>query len=516
VAAPALALAFSERQRAAWERRREWEEHEEERAELRASCVSARSLRKMREKRGRGVKVADLAELDAVRFDGEKAARPFLRILAGVLLHSRARGVAGAHADVALMLGAFGHPVGETCVRRALASLEAAKVIATCHDFQRHPKERPFVSKKDKRRPVRLVTERGRIIVAGPVLELALDHLRAGSAARRKKQGCSKKTTHSDPLPSGEIKNTDRARASTPTPAVGEKPKPEPATPVKERPSAASQINTRPPAATEKAAMRKGEGARSATAAKLIAVAPTIAAAAIFSTGGRPTSPQPSEPQASPWRRVWVAADVEQQLADHCRVNKRKRADVVAEAMAVYTGGAIAPTLRLVPPPKPAAVSPAPPATPVERASDDFARLAIALTRAQLGGRITSAELAAFSSRMEAGDVAQVAAELAPRLDSVSPPAEPAPPACEQPAAIVDDAAEAAAACRAWLEENSAGTDDDAPPAPPLPAPAVRSTPHDDPELLAAELRLGDWRPSPLGGVLAGALTSLSRRVRDD
>ena len=53
----------------------------------------------------------------------------------------------------------------------------------------------------------------------------------------------------------------------------------------------------------------------------------------------------------------------------------------------------------------------------VEPASEDFARLAITLARAHLRGRITLAELATFTARMEAGEVAQVAAELTVRLD---------------------------------------------------------------------------------------------------
>src|SRR5579871_1652434 len=275
MSAPALALAYSERQRAAWERRRSWEEHEEELTELRAACVSARSLRRMREQRGRGIVVVDLAELDGVRLDGEKAARPFLRILAGVLLHSNARGIADSHQAIALMLGAFGPPVGETCVRRALDALEAAQLIRTAHDFKRHPKDRPFVSKKDKRRPVRTVTERGRIITAGPVLELAIAHLRAG-AARRKKQGCSEKTTHSDLLPTGEVKKTYYAHARDARATDGTSPGA--AAPLKESPPTAStKINKAPSAPTEKAALREGAGAGSPRRAEPVAVAPALA-----------------------------------------------------------------------------------------------------------------------------------------------------------------------------------------------------------------------------------------------
>ena len=408
MAAPSLALAHSARQRAAWERRRIWESSEGSLSALRTECVSARALRKMREQRGRGIRTVDLAELDGLRFGGEKAARPFVRVLAGVLLHSSARGIADSHAQIALMLGAFGHPVGETCLRRALGSLEAAGVIEIRHDFQRHPKERPFVSKRDKQRPVRLLTERGRIIVAGPRLLEVLESLRKGNV-RRNKQGCPKKTTHSDPLPEGEVKNTDRAHVKAPSEI-----KPE-----TRQPAAAAAVIAPRPLAAEDQVARKVDGLfppravrpdRTAGAAR-----PLTALAKGHPTGPRRVVEEPGAARAPrspvhPWRRLWVASSVEDQLAEHCRTHRRKRAEVVAEALRAYTHGQVgagepqgAPLCRSAPPP----------VAPRERASHALAQVSLALLRARLAGQISAQEFAGWTARLDAQEISQVADELA-------------------------------------------------------------------------------------------------------
>jgi hypothetical protein len=83
----------------------------------------------------------------------------------------------------------------------------------------------------------------------------------------------------------------------------------------------------------------------------------------------------------------------------------------------------------------------------------------------------------------------------------------PAPPA--------DDTAEAAEVCRAWLRDYHAEQHQTEPSAPLVCAPRARWSPPADPEVLGAELALGDWRPSKLGAMLDGALTSLRAKVRE-
>ena len=237
-------------------------------------------------------------------------------------------------------------------------------------------------------------------------------------------------------------------------------------------------------------------------------------------------------------------------------MNKRKRAELVADALDAFTAGAIAPAPRLclVPPvsvsPPPA---PAPAPAPVELASEAFARLSLALVRARFAGRITSAELEAFTARVEAGEIDQVADELAARTgeqpvpvvsdrtfptvaenDAIGAPTSdvsgvggypdtPLPAPVRVPTgtrgsswtAPADDDAEAAEACRAWLRDYHAELTAEQPAPPASNAPSERWAPAPDFDVLGAELALGDWRPSRMGALLDGALASLRQKVQE-
>lgn len=561
----------SPRQAATWERKDEYFIERDERDATARECKHCDSLAAERRKRGAGRRRVELG-LPAGLFSPR--ALVFVEVLAGVLRFTKHVGLVGPYSSVASLIEAFGVECSYNSARNAIAELVLAQWVIRKGLWCHHPEGFHCRDGTTSKTP-----EGGSYYVPGPMLELALKHLGAARRHRRKNQGCQNLETSPDLLPSAEAKNTERAcaiagpqshnrysaRRQNPEGKVSP-------------PTASTQITNKAPSApTEKAASREGAGASSATAAKPIAVAPTRPVAASEAPGGGPpTPPQPS----SPWARVWVAKEVEQQLADHCRTHKRKRADLVAEALAAYTGGEIAspaapPRLRLVPS---VSVSPpaAAPAAPVERASEAFARLSLDLLRARFTGRITLAELGAFTARVEAGEVDQVAAELAaragepaapiavsnptfptvaPKIDAIGaptsdvagvggysgapspapervpagargssyaaatpptifPPAEapPAPSGCDP---LDVDATAAAEACRAWLRDYQAEqAERAAPPAPANGRPA-RWSPTPDFDVLGAELALGDWYPSRMGALLDGALASLRAKVRE-
>ena len=425
---PPLALARSPKQGAAWGRRREWEESEEEIADLVARSYSALELQRMREESGRALRLFDLAELAGYHFDGEKAARPFLSVFAGMLFNTDSAGLVGSSQAIADMLGAFGAKVSEMCVRRALEGLEKCGLVRIRPVFKRYSEDDPFVSKVEPNRAL-LVRETGRYFGAGPNLLRLFDELRHKAILDRDFPGCSKRPTLPDPSPDPE--NTYRARANLarqllPPPQPKQKPQaPEAASPLKESaPQAPTEIENAPSALSEKAAFGEGEADDSHPLAKPAPKAPPLALVASSAPARPSPTPAPQKQPEKPWRKVWLHKNFEEQLRHYCRVNRRKVADVFAEVLSAQLGFA-RPANATPLPVRVSLPSPAPLGAPFALDDDSTVQTARALLRSAF--RLDSSD----DNPLSPADLAHRVTLLENTLDSivvdVSPTVDVAP-----------------------------------------------------------------------------------------